>query len=475
MRLRSCKSARFPYKGKWQESFSELLAMETFKRKVAELQDRTTNVFSILLNCFQKYEINPTPSAYSFVIKYVSHRCLFSQIPAILDHLEQEKTLEVPEKIFLDLIQVYGKANKLQDAINIFYRIPKFRCTPSVHSLNSLLSLLCKKKESLLLVQDVLMKTPEMKIRFEASTFHILIRALCRNGKVGSALELLKTMQLEEYNPEAKIYSMVLSSLCRHGGVTEVLSFLEDMKTAGHLPTAMEYNSVIDVLVKEGKVNHAHSLLEELKSEGRRPHVLSYNSVLHGFCLANDFQNVEELFDEMLVMGLLPNIFTFNIYISSLSQQGKFERAYRMISCMDKIGCKPDTQTFNILLAGYTKAGEKEKIRGVKKEMVEKRIQWNSNTYSILIEGLLHNCETLEAYRLFKEMLGNGFVPQPSTCNALVCSLCEMGKHTEALRVLEVMSKPISPDAVVWEALLYQFMLDFRRKPFDFEGIIGDS
>ncbi|XP_020596772.1 pentatricopeptide repeat-containing protein At2g38420, mitochondrial-like isoform X1 [Phalaenopsis equestris] len=270
-KMRSCKSARFPYRGGWQENFSELLAIEAFKSKVAELQDKTTNVFSILLSCFRRYEISPSPSAYSFVIKYVARRRLFSQIPAILHHLEHEEQLEVPEKVFLGLIQHYGKANMLKDAMNIFFRIPKFRCTPSVLSLNSLLSILCKKKEGLVLIQDVLMKTPEMNIHLEATTFHILIRALCKIGKVGSALELLKAMHLDESYPEGKLYSVVLSSLCEHAGAKDILTFLEDMRNAGHLPTALEYNSVIDVLVKEGKVNHAYSLLEHLKSgkEGR--------------------------------------------------------------------------------------------------------------------------------------------------------------------------------------------------------------
>ncbi|KAG0468152.1 hypothetical protein HPP92_017480 [Vanilla planifolia] len=381
-KMRRCKLNLIPYKGKWHENFCELQAMENFKRKLDEIKDPGMDIFPILLSCFQRYEINPNPSAYSYVVKYVSQRRMFSQIPAILDHLEQNAKFEVPEKIFAGLIEEYGKANMLQDAVCIFYRILRFQCTPSALSLNLLLFHLCKKNEGLPLVQDVLVNSKAMNIRPEISTLHILLGALCRNEKVGSALELLKVMQLDEYTPNAKMYSMVLSLLCRRANASDLLSFLANMKNAGFLPTALEYNSVIEVLVKEGKVSHAYSLLFQMKSEGRRPDIFSYNSVLKGFSLAKDFRQVEELFDEILVIGLLPNIFTFNYYINSLC--------------------------------------EKEECIRIKIEMVEKGILWNSHTYSILIDGLLCDGETIEAYKLFQVMLNSGSTAQISTYNNLL-------------------------------------------------------
>ncbi|KAG0468157.1 hypothetical protein HPP92_017485 [Vanilla planifolia] len=474
-KMRRCKLNLIPYKGKWHENFCELQAMENFKRKLAEIKDPGMDIFPILLSCFQRYEINPNPSAYSYVVKYVSQRRMFSQIPAILDHLEQNAKFDVPEKIFAGLIEEYGKANMLQDAVCIFYRILRFQCTPSALSLNSLLFHLCKKNEGLPLVQDVLVNSKAMNIRPETSTLHILLGALCRNEKVCSALELLKVMQLDEYTPNAKMYSMVLSLLCRRANASDLLSFLANMKNAGFLPTALEYNSVIEVLIKEGKVSHAYSLLVQMKSEGRRPDIFSYNSVLNGFSLANDFRQVEELFDEILVMGLLPNIFTFNYYINSLCEQGDLKKAHRMIFCMGKLGCKPNTETFNILLSGCVKAGEKEECIRIKIEMVEKGILWNSHTYSILIDGLLCDGETVEAYKLFQEMLNSGSTAQISTYNNLLCKLCEKDQLGEAIQVLEEMiRKALCPCSMAWETLLFQFKLGCHGVALDLEAIMLD-
>ncbi|KAB5573920.1 hypothetical protein DKX38_001114 [Salix brachista] len=70
--------------------------------------------------------------------------------------------------------------NKTHEAIELFYRIPKFRCVPSVYSLNNLISVLCRNSKGLKLVPGILLKSQVMNIRVEESTFQVLITALCR-------------------------------------------------------------------------------------------------------------------------------------------------------------------------------------------------------------------------------------------------------------------------------------------------------
>ena len=367
--MRILKWPLSPYKDKWHRAYNELQAMRTLKKKVSEVNPKA-NFVAIMNDSFHNYGTDPSPSAYSFMIKYLSHKRLFSHLHLILDHLEKAERLEIPERIFANLIQYYGKLSLLQDAIDTFYRIPKFRCTPSVLSLNSLLSVLCKKEEGLILVRDVLMKSLEMRIRLEASTFRILIRALCRNGKVSSAVELLNLMQLDECTPDSKMYSQVLNSLCKHGEVSEVMDFLEVMGSAGILPDTSDYNSVIDFLVRAGKGDYAYSVLTKMKSEDKRPDISSYNSVLNGLLLKNDFLKVDEMFDEILLTGLAPNVSTYNTYVDGLCRQGDFKRANRMVICMEKAGCMPDSTTFNVLISGYVKAGEMGKAREIMNEML---------------------------------------------------------------------------------------------------------
>uniref|UniRef100_A0A1D1YD27 Pentatricopeptide repeat-containing protein At2g38420, mitochondrial n=1 Tax=Anthurium amnicola TaxID=1678845 RepID=A0A1D1YD27_9ARAE len=384
-----------PYKGKWQHMFCEQLAMEELKKKVTEEHNPGADFVELLTSTFGNYGLRLSFSAYSFTIKNLMQRSLFPQLPFILDNLEKVESFETSERIFINLIHCYGDANMLQEAVDIFFRIPKFRCTPSVKSLDSLLFTLCKRKEGLILVPDVLTRIPLMNLRLEGSSFWILIRALCKNGKVLSALELLDMMKLQECIPDSRTYSYILSSLCENADSVKVLDFLEEMKNAGFSPSLMDCTSVINVLVKEGKADDAFAILWQMKSDGLCPDVVNYTSVLKGYILSGDFQKAEAMFDEMLVIGLVPDSFAYNTYINGLCKQGHFEQACTMLVFMEKMGCSPGTLTYNIIIGAYCKAGEFGKAKEIMKRMQEKNVAGNSHTYRFM-SGLLNKGEIVE-------------------------------------------------------------------------------
>ncbi|KAB5524739.1 hypothetical protein DKX38_022488 [Salix brachista] len=64
----------------------------------------------------------------SAVLNYLLNCCML---------LEKVENFEPPESTFAYLIEVYGRTNKTHEAIELFHRIPKFTCVPSVYSLNT--------------------------------------------------------------------------------------------------------------------------------------------------------------------------------------------------------------------------------------------------------------------------------------------------------------------------------------------------
>lgn len=361
-----------PYKGKWQHSLSGRLAMEELKNKVNEKCSSNDDLVRVLTGTFSSYGLKPGFPAYSFIIKDLIQRSLFLKLSPVLYHLEEAESFETSERLFISIIRSYGAANMLQEAADLFFRIPKFRCSPSVRSLDSLLSVLCKRKEGLGLVPDVLLRTPQMNLRLEDSTFRILMRALCKNGKVAAAVELLEAMKLHGWAPDSRMYSLILSSLYKHADSPRVVSFFDEMKAAGISPNTMDCACVINALVKEGKAEDACAILRQMRSNGSRPSVASYTAVLDGFVSSGDFQRMEAVFDEMLVSGLCPDSSAYNTYINGLCKQGAVEKACKMRVCMEKTGCRPDSATYSIIIGGFLKAGEPDRARQTLNEMQEK-------------------------------------------------------------------------------------------------------
>lgn len=475
---RKRKWPQIPYKGRWQQTFDEQQAMETLKKTaILEEHNPTSHLLSTLINSFCLYGCDPNPSAYSFVINNLMQRSLFSQLPPVLDRLEKIEKFHTPERLFTDLIRSYGDAGMLQDAIDIFFRIPNFRCIPSVYSLNSLLSVLCKNKESLVLVHDVLMRSLEMKIRLEASSFRVLVKVLCRYGKMSSAIELLNLMEHHGCIPDSRMYSTILSSLCKHAGSADVLHFLEEMHRAGFMPTGPEYTDVLTALVKEGRTKDAFGVLNQMK-KGVKPDIVSYTSVLNGIFSAGDFQKGEEVFDEMLVMGLVPDAFTYSVYINGLCKQNNFEGALKMLVSMEEVGCRPDVVTYNVLIAAFCKVGEMGKARELMGTMHLKGVKGNLHTYRILIDGLLSAGDMVAGFGVLVDMLNKGFVPRSPTFSSMVCGLCECYLPHEALQVLEEMAKrTVAPEARVWEALLLSssFTPSCTETLLGLEGLTGQT
>ncbi|XVE76646.1 hypothetical protein DITRI_Ditri12bG0190400 [Diplodiscus trichospermus] len=435
--------------------------MQSFKQLVAEAVAQPNpflpNLLSSLLRSFGLYNVPPIPQAYHFLIKILFLNRHFSHVPSVLHHLERNENFQIPEYIFADLIKTYGNAKRMEDAVDIFYRIPKFRCVPSVYSLNSLLSLLCTSQNGLKLVPQVLLKSLAMNIRVEESTFRLLVRALCRINKVAYAIEILQRMIDNGFGVNDKACSFTLSSFCAEGDLDgeDVIGFWRGLRKLGFCPARGDYNSVIRFLVKKGRGLDALDVLNQMKSDGIKPGIVSYTMVLNGVIAEGDFMLAEELFDELLILGLVPDVYTYSAYITALCKQNKVEEGIKMVACMEELQCKPNVLTCNTLLEAICKRGEISRARELVTEMKHKGLEMNLVAYTIIIDGLVSKGDILEACGLVEEVLHKCFCHQNFTFDEVICGLCQRGLFCEALELLKKMvDRNVSPGARVWEALL---------------------
>lgn len=392
------------------------------------------------------------------VIKTLATTSQFHHIPPVLDHLEQVEKFETPECVFAELIGIYGNADKLREAVELFYGIPKFRCVPSVYSLNSLLSVLCRRSEGLRIVPQVLVKSQRMNIRVEESTFRILIGALCKIRRVGYAIELMNCMINDGYDIDVRICSLILSSLCEQNDMPSdaVMGFVKIMRKQGFSPGMIDYSNLIRFLVKKGKGVEALDILNTMKVEGIKPDIVCYTMVLHGVITEGHYERADEVFDELLVLGLIPDVYTYNVYIYGLCKQNNVEAGIKMIASMEKLRCKPNVITYNTIMDSLCKFGELSRMRVLLKEMGQKGVESNFRTYRIMLEGLVSKGEIIEASVLLEEMLERRFcISRCATVDEVVLGLCQRGFTCKAFELVQkLVDKNVAPGAMAWEALL---------------------
>lgn len=446
-----------PYKTHWHIAFAHQQAMQNLMKSV---KTEKTHLLTALIDSFAMYECVPSPNAYHFVIKSLfKNPSKWDQIPQVLDHIQKVAIFETPEYILIDLIKFYGDCNMVQHAVELFYRIPQFRCNPSVHSLKALLLVLCE-KGSLGIVPEVLIKSQVMNIRIEESCFGILIKALCRIGKVNHAAELLNCMVNDGFSLDERICSYILKSMCeqKECNGTEIMCFLEHLRKLGFCPNIGDWYNVIQFVVHKENSNEAMKALSRMKMDRIEPDIVCYNLILNKLILEDDYEKADQLFDEMLVLGLVPNIFTYNSFINGLCQQNKVEEGIKMLGSMDELGCKPDLVTYNTILRAVIRERRTNLAREIISKMEIKGVQLNSKTYDLIFSGLLGNSEVEEDcdFDFLKGMINRVLVYDSfQFFDNVLCGLCQRGMHQIAFEVVKKMGdKNISPGMRSWEALL---------------------
>ncbi|CAI8584174.1 unnamed protein product [Vicia faba] len=470
-----------PYKTSWHHNFGEQQALQILKQATTQPQPQNNNdpfLLSTLIHSFKAYHTDPTPKAYFFLIKTFtkSNPSQLHQIPHILNHLEHNEKFETPEFVFLYLIRFYGVSDRVQDAVHLFFRIPRFRCTPTVCSLNLLLSLLCRKRECLKMVPDVLLKSQQMKIRLEESSFRVLIKALCRIKRVGYAVKIMNCMIEDGYGLDDKICSLIVSSLCEQNDLTsaEALFVWGNMRKLGFCPGVMDCTNMIRFLVKDGKGKDALEILNQLKEDGIKPDIVCYTIVLSGIVKEGDYVKLDELFDEIIVLGLIPDVYTYNVYINGLCKQNNFDEALKIAVSMETLGCKPNVVTYNTLLGGLSLKGDLSKAKRVMKEMRLKSIEPNVHTYRIMLDGLVGNGEIEEACVLLEEMLEKCFYPRSSTFDSIILQMCQKGLISDAVVLMNrIVDKGFVPGGKVWEALILNLRSKVAYSETTFVGLLS--
>ncbi|XP_010505464.1 PREDICTED: pentatricopeptide repeat-containing protein At2g38420, mitochondrial-like isoform X1 [Camelina sativa] len=437
------KYRKFPhssFKTKWNENLKQKYAMEELKSSlISDSEDGVGGcVIRTLVSSFRLHNCEPTPQAYRFVIKTLAKTSQLDNIASVLNHLEVSEKFDTPESIFRDVISAYGFSGKIEEAVDVFFKIPNFRCVPSAYTLNALLLVLVRKRESLGLVPEVLVKASKMGVRLEESSLRILIDALCGIGEVDCATELVRYMSVDCVIVDPRLYSRLLSSVCKHkdSSCFDVLGYLEDLRKTRFLPSLRDYTVVMRFLVEGGRGKEVVSVLNQMKCDRIEPDIVCYTVLLQGVIADEEYSKADKFFDELLLLGLAPDIYTYNVYITGLCKQNDVEGALKMMYSMNKLGSEPNVITYNILIKGLVKAGDLSRAKTLWKEMETNGVNRNSHTYDIMISAFIEVDDVVSAQGFLEEAVNMNVFVKCSRTEEVISRLCDKGLMDKAVELL---------------------------------------
>ncbi|XP_058083654.1 pentatricopeptide repeat-containing protein At5g08510 [Magnolia sinica] len=262
-------------------------------------------------------------------------------------------------------------------------------------------------------------------------------------------------------------------------GVLEYARRVFDEMPERDLPS---WNSIVAGYAKWGALAEANELFERMP--GRN--VVSWTAMVSGYCQNGRFEEAMEVFLMMeREAGVRPNEVTLASVLPACAKLGALELGERIDRYARENGFLRNVFVANALVEMYAKCGRIDKAQRMFEEMGRGRnlCSWNS-----MIMGLAVHGRWKEGLELFHEMLASGITPDDITFVAVLLACTHGGLVDHGWRFFESMEKefslspklehygcmvdllgrsgqldeayalitsmPMSPDSVVWGALL---------------------
>ncbi|CAI9113811.1 OLC1v1014492C1 [Oldenlandia corymbosa var. corymbosa] len=351
------------------------------------------------------------------------------QFPLIWDFLVELRdtgNFVITPQIFWIVFRAYSKANLPADAIRAFNKMTDFGVVPSIHDVDQLLFVLCKRKHA----KHSQEFFDKVKKDFDvtAKTYSILIRGWGDIGEVGQARKLFDELLERGCPVDLPAYNSIMESLCKGGNVDEANKLFSGLSSMGFQPDAFSYCIFIHAFCEKDDLHSALRVLDRMKRYNLVPNVYTYNVILKKLCKNDKVDEAYKILVEMVKSGVMPDVWSYNAILYYHCDNSEVNRALKLISSMDHYGCQLDRHSYNMVLKMLVRVGRFDRAEEFWKSMDQRGFHPPVSTYAVMIHGLCKKKDKLEeACKYFELMIDEGLPPYPVTCELLRNKLIGFG------------------------------------------------
>lgn len=392
------------------------------------------------------------------------------------------------EKQFEILIRMHSDANRGLRVYYVYEKMKKFGVKPRVFLYNRIMDALVK-TDHLDLAMSVYDDFRGDGLVEESVTFMILVKGLCKGGRIDHVLELLSRMRenlckpdvfaytamvrvlvaegnldgslrvweemgKDRIEPDAMAYKTLVMGLCKWKRVEKGYELFREMKQKGCLIDRAIYGSLIEAFVADGKVGSACDLLKDLVDSGYRADLAIYNSLIEGLCNLNQVDKAWKLFQVTVQEGLEPEFVTVNPLLVSYAELKRMDDFCSLLLKMQNLGFHiiDDLSRFFLFLVAKD---EKLMMPLEVFEYLKVKGYCSVSIYNILMEALHKIGEVDKALSLFDEVKDSKFEPDSSTYSHAIACFSEIGDIQEACTCYnKIKEKSLVPSVPAYYSLV---------------------
>ncbi|KAD5962006.1 hypothetical protein E3N88_13479 [Mikania micrantha] len=393
------------------------------------------------------------------------------QVPELMNMQGKPPT----EKQFEILIRMHSDSNRGLRVYYVYEKMLKFGVKPRVFLYNRIMDALVKTGH-VDLAMSVYSNFKNDGLMEEGVTFMILIKGLCKVGRVKEALGLLnqmrnlckpdvfaytamirilvsegdldgclrvwKEMESDKVQPDVMAYATLVMGLCKGNRVDKGYEFFKEMKDKRYLIDRAIYGSLIEGFVNDGKVGVACDLLKDLVNSGYRADLMIYNHLIKGLCNVNHVSKAHTLLKVIVEEDLKPDFETVNPML--------------------EMSLIPSVDAYVSLVKGLCKIGEIDSASVLVRECLA-NVTSGPREFMYFLR-IVHTCRLDDANKVMvviNEMVHDGCQPDDVILCAVISGMCQYGTIEEARKVFSGMRECkmlTESDLVIYDDLLIDHM-----------------
>ncbi|CAD5163492.1 unnamed protein product [Musa acuminata subsp. malaccensis] len=366
---------------------------------------------------------------------------------------------------FNTLIDLYGKAGRLQDASDAFAEMLRSGIAPDTITFNTIINI-CGTNGLLSEAESLLAKMRERRVDPDTKTFNILMSMYASVGNVKTVLKYYNKIREVGLCPDTVSHRIILQVLCERSSVGELEDAIEEMTKAGarvdeqSVPVVMKmyinqgmlneanmflekhcastgissrnYAAIIDAYAEKGLWKEAEDVFYGKRGTRNKNDVVEYNVLIKAYGKAKQYDKALSLFEDMRNFGTWPDGCSFNSLIQMLSGGDFPDRAWELLGRMRDAGFRPRCETFSAVIASYSRKSMISEALEVYREMKALGVEPNEVVYGSLIDMFAEAGKVEEALHYFNLMEESGLPINGIVLTSLVKAYSKVGCWREA-------------------------------------------
>ncbi|CAA7394509.1 unnamed protein product [Spirodela intermedia] len=275
---------------------------------------------------------------------------------------------------------------------------------------------------------------PPLAISSELSPFNQRIEALCRNGNLHGALQLLRDSPAGRRRSEA---TAVLLQACGDQGALDVGRQVHRiMSSEGLMADSVLTTRLVTMYATCGSSGESRAVFDSLESRN----LYHWNALISGYSRNELWEEAMEAFTRMLfTTDLQPDGFTLPCVLRACARVSSMEAGKRIHGVAVKIGLDCDAFVCNSLISMYSRCGRIGEALQLFDLMPQRNlVSWNTMLRGLSEVGLAEDCLHLFRQLLLSEEEEEALHPDDATLVSVlpICAaegLIEMGRLIHGL------------------------------------------